>query len=44
MSGDANQDFVADGLTEEMITRLGQLHPDEMARDPPEPSLCLERP
>jgi TolB-like protein/Flp pilus assembly protein TadD len=30
MSGDPNQDFVADGLTEEMITRLGQLHPDEM--------------
>jgi len=30
MSGDPTQDFVADGLTEEMITRLGQLHPDEM--------------
>ncbi len=30
MSGDPNQDFVADGLTEEMITWLGQLHPDEM--------------
>jgi TolB-like protein/Flp pilus assembly protein TadD len=30
MSGDPAQDFVADGLTEEMITRLGQLHPDEM--------------
>jgi TolB-like protein/Flp pilus assembly protein TadD len=30
MSGDSTQDFVADGLTEEMITRLGQLHPDEM--------------
>jgi len=30
MSGDPNQDFVADGLTEEMITQLGQLHPDEM--------------
>jgi TolB-like protein/Flp pilus assembly protein TadD len=30
MSGDPEQDFVADGLTEEMITRLGQLHPDEM--------------
>src|ERR1700687_4511971 len=30
MSGDPNQDFVADGLTEEMITRLGQLHPDAM--------------
>lgn len=30
MSGDPAQDFVADGLTEEMITRLGQMHPDEM--------------
>jgi len=30
MSGDSSQDFVADGLTEEMITRLGQLHPQEM--------------
>src|ERR1035438_8804843 len=30
MSGNPAQDFVADGLTEEMITRLGQLHPDEM--------------
>jgi TolB-like protein len=30
MSGDPGQDFLADGLTEEMITRLGQLHPDEM--------------
>ena len=30
LSGDPTQDFVADGLTEEMITRLGQLHPDEM--------------
>ncbi|MFZ0956246.1 MAG: tetratricopeptide repeat protein [Candidatus Sulfotelmatobacter sp.] len=30
MSGDPGQDFVADGLTEEMITRLGQLHPEEM--------------
>jgi len=30
MSGDPGQDFIADGLTEEMITRLGQLHPDEM--------------
>jgi TolB-like protein/Flp pilus assembly protein TadD len=28
--GDPGQDFVADGLTEEMITRLGQLHPEEM--------------
>lgn len=31
MSGNADQDFLSDGLTEEMITRLGQLHPDEMA-------------
>jgi TolB-like protein/lipoprotein NlpI len=30
MSGDPAQAFVADGLTEEMITRLGQLHPQEM--------------
>jgi TolB-like protein/Flp pilus assembly protein TadD len=30
MSGDSGQDFVADGLTEEMITRLGQLHPEEL--------------
>jgi TolB-like protein/Flp pilus assembly protein TadD len=30
MSGDSAQDFIADGLTEEMITRLGQLHPEEM--------------
>jgi TolB-like protein len=30
MSGDPAQDFIADGLTEEMITRLGQLHPEEM--------------
>ena len=30
MSGDPHQDFVADGLTEELTTRLGQLHPDEM--------------
>jgi len=30
MSGDPGQDFVADGLTEEMITWLGRLHPDEM--------------
>jgi len=30
MSGDPQQDYVAEGLTEEMITRLGQLHPDEM--------------
>src|SRR6266566_2867067 len=30
LSGDPGQDFVADGVTEEMITRLGQLHPVEM--------------
>jgi len=30
MSGDPSQDFVADGLTEEMISRLGQLHPEEI--------------
>jgi TolB-like protein/Flp pilus assembly protein TadD len=30
ISGDPAQDFIADGLTEEMITRLGQLHPHEM--------------
>jgi TolB-like protein/lipoprotein NlpI len=28
--GDPGQEFVADGLTEEMISRLGQLHPEEM--------------
>lgn len=30
ISGDPGQDFVADGLTEEMVTRFGQIHPDEM--------------
>jgi len=30
MSGDPGYDFVGDGLTEEMITWLGRLHPDEM--------------
>jgi TolB-like protein len=30
ISGDPHQDFVADGLTEELASRLGQLHPDEM--------------
>jgi len=30
MSGNPSEDFVADGLTEEMISRLGQLHPEEM--------------
>ena len=27
----ANQDFIAAGLTEELVTRLGQLHPEEMS-------------
>jgi TolB-like protein/Flp pilus assembly protein TadD len=30
LSGDSGQDFIADGMTEEMITRLGQMHPDKM--------------
>ena len=30
LSGDPGQDFIADGMTEEMITHLGQLHPNEM--------------
>ena len=30
LSGDPGQDFIADGMTEEMISHLGQLHPDEM--------------
>ena len=30
ISGNPGEDFVAEGLTEEMISRLGQLHPDEM--------------
>ncbi len=46
MSGDPGQDFIADGLTEEMITRLGQLHPDEMGvirLSPPYASSGLDR-
>ena len=30
LSGDPGQDFIANGMTEEMITRLGQVHPDQM--------------
>jgi TolB-like protein/Flp pilus assembly protein TadD len=30
LSSDPGQDFIAEGLTEEMITRLGQLHPEHM--------------
>jgi TolB-like protein/Flp pilus assembly protein TadD len=30
LSGDPGQDFIADGMTEEMVTRLGQTHPDKM--------------
>lgn len=30
LSGDANQEYIADGLTEETITDLGQLSPAEM--------------
>ena len=30
LSGDPAQDFIATGMTEEMITRLGQLHPNDM--------------
>jgi len=30
LSSDPSQDFIAEGLTEEMITRLGQLHPEHM--------------
>jgi TolB-like protein/Flp pilus assembly protein TadD len=38
ISGDPGQDFVADGLTEEMNTRLGQLLPDEMGVIPLSPA------
>jgi TolB-like protein/Tfp pilus assembly protein PilF len=31
LSGDADQEFFSDGLTEEMITELGQLHPERLA-------------
>jgi len=30
LTGDPDQDYFADGLTEEMITRLGQLHPEQL--------------
>jgi TolB-like protein/Tfp pilus assembly protein PilF len=31
LSGEPSQDFVAAGLTEEMVSRLGQLHPQQMS-------------
>ena len=31
LSGDPAQDFIAAGLTEEMVTRLGELHPQQMS-------------
>jgi TolB-like protein/Tfp pilus assembly protein PilF len=31
LSNDAAQDYIAEGLTDEMISRLGQLHPQKMA-------------
>jgi len=31
LSANASQDFVSAGLTEELVTRLGQLHPQEMS-------------
>src|SRR5262245_36923645 len=30
LSGDANQEYLSDGLTEEMITQLGRLDPDRL--------------
>jgi TolB-like protein/DNA-binding winged helix-turn-helix (wHTH) protein len=30
LTGDPDQEYFADGLTEEMITRLGQLHPEQL--------------
>jgi hypothetical protein len=30
LSGDADQEYVSDGLTEEMITQLGRLEPDRL--------------
>ena len=30
LSGDANQEYLSDGLTEEMITQLGRLEPDRL--------------
>lgn len=31
LSGDPGEDYIAVGLTEEMVSRLGQLHPQKMA-------------
>jgi TolB-like protein/Tfp pilus assembly protein PilF len=31
LSNDPAQDYIAEGLTEEMVSRLGQLHPQQMA-------------
>jgi TolB-like protein/DNA-binding winged helix-turn-helix (wHTH) protein len=31
LSGDSNQDFLSDGLTDELITRLGQLAPSHLS-------------
>jgi TolB-like protein/Flp pilus assembly protein TadD len=31
LSGDSSQDYIAAGFTEEMVSWMGQLHPDEMA-------------
>ena len=31
LSGDANQEYLSDGLTEEMITRLGQVSPSRLS-------------
>lgn len=30
LTGDPDQDYFADGLTEEMISKLGQLHPEQL--------------
>jgi hypothetical protein len=30
LTGDPNQEYFSDGLTEEMITQLGRLHPDRL--------------
>jgi TolB-like protein/DNA-binding winged helix-turn-helix (wHTH) protein len=30
LTGDPDQEYFADGLTEEMITKLGQLHPEQL--------------
>ena len=31
LSGDAEQEYLSDGLTQEMITQLGRLHPDTLS-------------